>query len=73
MKSAASSARAKRLRMKGRLMKTAHSRPLTASQKKELAALARMRDEEIDTRSIPVAKNWSGAKRGVLRRDVTPD
>ena len=51
-------------------MKKASSKPLAASQKKEIAALARLRDEEIDTRSIPEVKNWSGAKRGVFYRPV---
>jgi len=51
-------------------MKKASSKPLTASQKKELTALARQTDEEIDTDSIPEAKNWSEAKRGVFYRPV---
>jgi uncharacterized protein (DUF4415 family) len=51
-------------------MKKARSRPLTAAQKKELAALARLADDRIDTRSVPEARNWSGAKRGVFYRPV---
>lgn len=51
-------------------MKKAGSRPLTAKQKKELAALARLPDADIDTRAIPEVKDWSGAKRGVFYRPV---
>lgn len=51
-------------------MKKAGSKPLTAEQKKELAALARLPDDKIDTRSIPEVKNWSGARRGAFYRPV---
>ena len=51
-------------------MKKASSKPLTAEQKKELAALARLSDDKIDTRSISEVKNWSGAKRGVFYRPM---
>ena len=51
-------------------MKKVSSKRLTASQKKELAALARLPDHEIDTRSIPEVRNWSRAKRGVFYRPV---
>lgn len=51
-------------------MKKASSKPLTAEQKKELAALARLPDDRIDTRSAPEVKNWSGAKRGALYRPI---
>lgn len=51
-------------------MKKAGSKPLTAAQKKELAALARQPDGKIDTRSIPEARNWSRAKRGLFYRPV---
>jgi hypothetical protein len=49
-------------------MKKARSRPLTAAQKKELAAPARLPDDKIDTRSIPEVKDWPRAKRGVFYR-----
>ena len=55
---------------KRKRMKKADSKPLTAKQKKELAALARLSDDRIDTRSIPEVGNWSGAKRGVFYRPV---
>jgi uncharacterized protein (DUF4415 family) len=51
-------------------MKKAGSRPLTAKQKKELAALARLPDDKIDTRAIPEVRDWSGAKRGLFYRPV---
>jgi hypothetical protein len=54
--------------MKGEKTKKTRSAPLTPGGKKELAALARLRDEEIDTDAIPETKNWSGAKRGVFYR-----
>lgn len=51
-------------------MKKASSRPLTAKQKTELDALARMPEERIDTRKIPEVRDWSGAKRGLLYRPL---
>ena len=51
-------------------MKKASSKPLTAKQKKELAALARLPDNKIDTRTIPEVRDWSGAKRGVFYRPL---
>ncbi len=59
-------------------MKKTNSKPLTAKQKKELAALAQLPDAKIDTRAIPEFPDWSGAKRGVfcrpvLRRGRNPD
>jgi uncharacterized protein (DUF4415 family) len=57
-------------------MKKASSKPpaaapkRTAEQGKELAALARLPDDEIDTRSMPEAKDWSGARRGAFYRPV---
>lgn len=51
-------------------MKKANSKPLTAKRKKELAALARLPEDKIDTKSIPEAENWSGARRGVFYRPV---
>ena len=45
-------------------------KPLTAKRKKELAALAQVPDNKIDTRAMPEAKNWSGAKRGVFYRPL---
>jgi hypothetical protein len=44
------------------------SKSLSTKQKKELAALARLSDAKIDTRAMPEAKDWSGAKRGVFCR-----
>jgi uncharacterized protein (DUF4415 family) len=51
-------------------MKKVSSKPLTAKQKRELTALARLPDNKIDTRSIPEVRDWSGAKRGVFYRPV---
>ena len=39
---------------------------LTDRQKAELAALAAMSDDEIDTSDIPEITDWSNAKRGVF-------
>jgi uncharacterized protein (DUF4415 family) len=46
--------------------------PLTAKQKKELEALGRMRDDEIDTSDIPElpAGAWKNAVRGRFYRPV---
>lgn len=51
-------------------MKKASSKPLTAKQKRELAALKRLPDDKIDTRAIPEVRDWSGARRGVFYRPV---
>ena len=52
------------------MKKAASKSPLTARQKKELAALARLADDKIDTRSIPEVRDWSGARRGLFYRPV---
>ena len=41
---------------------------MTDQQKAELAALAAMSDDEIDTSNIPEVTDWSNAKRGVIYR-----
>jgi uncharacterized protein (DUF4415 family) len=51
-------------------MRKAGSKPLTARRRKELAALAHLPDDKIDTRSIPEVKNWSDARRGLFYRSV---
>ena len=51
-------------------MTKARSKPLTAKQRAEIKALARLADKDIDTRSIPEARSWAGAKRGVFFRPV---
>ena len=52
--------------MKGKLMKKGGSRPLTRKQQAELAALAALPDDRIDTSDIPEFRDWSGARRGVF-------
>ena len=39
---------------------------MTDQQKAELAALAAMSDDEIDTSDTPEVTDWSNAKRGVI-------
>ena len=51
-------------------MKMATSRKLTKEQKAEIAALANLSDENINTTDIPEILDWSGAKRGLLYRPV---
>lgn len=51
-------------------MKKASSKALTAKQRAELKALDRLADKDIDTRSIPEARSWTGAQRGVFFRPV---
>ena len=41
---------------------------MTDQQRAELAALAAMSDDEIDTSDIPEVTDWSNAKRGVIYR-----
>ena len=43
---------------------------LTAAQKAELAALAALPEDQIDTRDIPEQRDWSGARRGVFYRPI---
>lgn len=51
-------------------MKKKVSKKLTQRQEAEIAALATLADEEIDTSDIPEILDWSGAKRGLLYRPV---
>ena len=51
-------------------MKKVTSKKLTARQFAELKALAKLADKDIDTRSIPEVRDWSGAKRGVFFRPL---
>ena len=51
-------------------MKKANSKQLAKQQAAELAALASMSDDKIDTSDIPEVLDWSGAKRGLLYRPM---
>lgn len=51
-------------------MRTGRSKPLTPALAAELKALEAMPDAEIDTREIPVALDWAGARRGKFYRPV---
>jgi uncharacterized protein (DUF4415 family) len=42
----------------------------TVQQKRELAALSKRSEKDIDTGAIPEVRDWSGAKRGLLYRPV---
>lgn len=65
-----SSAPAGRHRTSGARTKKGGSKPLTARQKAELAALAKLPEAQINTRDIPEVLDWSGARRGVFFRPV---
>ena len=54
--------------MKEKRTKKAHPESLTARQKKELAALAALPDNKIDTREMREVRDWLSAKRGVFYR-----
>ncbi len=56
--------------MSAKRMKKAGSKGLFSRQRTELAALAKLPESQIDTRSIPEAMDWTGAKRGVFYRPV---
>jgi uncharacterized protein (DUF4415 family) len=56
--------------MKGKLMKKATSKPMTAKQAAELKALAALPDDQINTAALPEQKDWSGARRGVFFRPI---
>jgi hypothetical protein len=49
-------------------MKKGASRPLTLRQLAELASLAALPDDAIDTSDAPEMPDWSGAKRGLFYR-----
>ena len=51
-------------------MKEATFDGLTTAGKAELAALADLPDEEIDTSDAPEVRNWAGAKRGLFYRPI---
>jgi uncharacterized protein (DUF4415 family) len=69
-KQVVSSARAKPRRTKGERTKVAASDGLNSKQWAELAKLAAMPDDQIDTADVPEVREWSGAKRGVFYRPV---
>jgi len=54
--------------MKGKRMKKASSRSLSPDRKAELDALAKVRDDQINTRDVPEVRDWSGARRGAFYR-----
>ena len=51
-------------------MRKETSKSLTAKQRAELAALDRLPDDKIDTRSLPEVRDWGGARRGLFYRPV---
>jgi uncharacterized protein (DUF4415 family) len=51
-------------------MKKGASKQLTSEQLAELAALAALPDEAIDTSDAPELLDWSGAKRGLFYRPL---
>ncbi|MFI4986939.1 MAG: BrnA antitoxin family protein [Alphaproteobacteria bacterium] len=51
-------------------MKKVPSRKLTAEQRRELAALAALPDDQIDTSEMPEVIDWTNAKRGLFYRPV---
>jgi uncharacterized protein (DUF4415 family) len=56
--------------MKGNYMKKEISKVYTAAQKRDLKALAAMKDEDIDLSDIPEQLDWSGAKRGMFYKPI---
>jgi hypothetical protein len=52
------------------LMKKTTSDELTAIQEEELAALADLPDEQINTQDAPELADWSEKKRGLFFRPV---
>lgn len=51
-------------------MKRNRDRSLTPAQLAELAALAELPDDVIDTSDAPEIRDWTGAKRGLFYRPV---
>ena len=56
--------------MSAKRMKKASSSSVTARQKKEIEALARLPEDKIDLRAIPEVRDWSRAKRGLFYRPI---
>jgi uncharacterized protein (DUF4415 family) len=56
--------------MKGKPMKRETSSVTAPAQQAELAALAALPDDQINTHDIPEQRDWSGARRGVFFRPV---
>lgn len=56
--------------MSARRTKKASSKPLTAKQRAEIAALADLPQDRIDTADIPEVRDWAGA--GSHRRKARP-
>jgi uncharacterized protein (DUF4415 family) len=56
--------------MKGENMRKGTSKAITTRQKTELDALAELTEEQINTRSLPEVRDWSGARRGVFFRPI---
>ncbi len=51
-------------------MKKGSSDQLTPMQRAELAALAALPDEQINTDDVPEQRDWSGARRGLFYRPI---
>ena len=51
-------------------MKKGNSERLTPAQQAELASLATLPDDAIDTSDAPEVLDWSGAQRGLFYRPV---
>jgi uncharacterized protein (DUF4415 family) len=51
-------------------MKTENSSSLTPEQQAELKALTALPDDQIDTKSIPEQRDWTGGRRGIFFRPV---
>ena len=51
-------------------MKQGRSERLTPAQQAELAALAALPDDQIDTRDMPEVRDWSDAQRGLFFRPI---
>jgi uncharacterized protein (DUF4415 family) len=49
-------------------MKREISNEFTSEQRTEVAALAEMPDEQIDTSDAPEVRDWTGARRGLFYR-----
>jgi uncharacterized protein (DUF4415 family) len=56
--------------MKGKHMKKASSKKLSAAQTKMLKALAEKPDAKIELSDAPEQRNWTKAKRGVFYKPI---
>jgi uncharacterized protein (DUF4415 family) len=52
-------------------IKKKHSNPVPPEIQAEIDVLAALPEDEIDTKDAPEVRDWSGAKRGLIKQQIT--